>query len=80
MAWEQEYKYSRLPITLSAAGLPGATATIFGPDVGHDSFIINAGAGVQWTPRISTYIGYQGQLGRDNYDANGVTGTISFSF
>jgi outer membrane autotransporter protein len=80
MAWEHEYKYSRLPITFSAAGFPGASATTFGPDVGHDSFVLNAGAGVQWTPRISTYIGYQGQLGRSNYQANGITGTISFSF
>jgi outer membrane autotransporter protein len=45
-----------------------------------DSFIINAGAGVRWTPRISTYVGYQGQLGRGNYQANGITGTMSFSF
>jgi hypothetical protein len=42
--------------------------------------IIAEGVGTQWTPRISTYVGYQGQLGRDNYDANGVTGTIGFSF
>jgi len=42
--------------------------------------IINAGANVQWTPRITTYVSYQGQPGRDNYNANGVTGTISFSF
>jgi len=76
-AWEHEYKYSALPIT---ANFPGVTATTFGPDEGHDSFIINAGAGVQWTPRISTYVGYQGELDRSNYSANGVTGTISFSF
>jgi outer membrane autotransporter protein len=80
MAWEHEYKESSLPISFSAANFPGVSATTFGPDVGHDSFIINAGAGVQWTPRISTYVGYQGQLGRTNYSANGVTGTISFSF
>ncbi len=79
-AWDHEYKYSSLPITFSAANFPGVTATTFGPSVGHDSAIINAGAGVQWTPRISTYVGYQGQLGRSNYEANGVTGTISFSF
>jgi outer membrane lipase/esterase len=79
-AWDHEFKYSALPITFSAASFPGATATVFGPSVGHDSAIINAGAGVQWTPRISTYVGYQGQLGRSNYDANGVTGSISFSF
>jgi outer membrane autotransporter protein len=80
IAWEHEYLYSNLPITASAPELGGATATFNGPNEGHDSLLINAGAGVQWTPRISTYIGYQGQLGRDNYNANGVTGTISFSF
>jgi outer membrane autotransporter protein len=79
-AWEHEYKYSRLPITFSSVEFPGISATAFGPHEGHDSAIINAGVGTQWTPRITTYIGYQGQLGRDNYDANGVTGTISFSF
>ena len=80
IAWEHEYLYSNLPITASAPELGGATATFNGPNEGHDSLLINAGAGVQWTPRISTYIGYQGQLGRDNYNANGVTGTFSFSF
>jgi outer membrane autotransporter protein len=80
IAWEHEYLYSNLPITASAPELGGATATFNGPNEGHDSLIINAGAGVQWTPNISTYIGYQGQLGRDNYNANGVTGTFSFSF
>jgi outer membrane autotransporter protein len=79
-AWEHEYKYSSLPVTFSTAAFPGASATVFGPDEGHDSAIINAGAGVQWTPRISTYVDYQGQLGRGNYEANGVTGTISYSF
>jgi len=79
-AWEHEYKYSNLPITFSSAEFPGVSATVFGPHEGHDSAIINAGVGTQWTPRIATYVGYQGQLGRDNYDANGVTGTISFSF
>jgi fibronectin-binding autotransporter adhesin len=79
-AWEHEYKYSRLPITFSSVEFPGVSATAFGPHEGHDSAIINAGVGTQWTPRISTYVGYQGQLGRDNYDANGVTGTISFAF
>jgi len=79
-AWEHEYKYNRLPITFSSVDFPGVSATTFGPHVGHDSVIINAGVGTQWTPRISTYVAYQGQLGRDNYSANGVTGTISFSF
>ncbi len=79
-AWEHEFKYSTLPITVSAPALGGATATFFGPNEGHDSAIINAGVGVLLNQRISVYVGYQGQVGRKNYDANGVTGTIGFSF
>jgi uncharacterized protein YhjY with autotransporter beta-barrel domain len=79
-AWEHEYKYSNLPIAFSSPIFGGVSATVFGPHEGHDSAIINAGVGTQWTPRIATYVSYQGQLGRNNYDANGVTGTISFSF
>jgi outer membrane autotransporter protein len=79
-AWEHEYKYAALPITFSGPDFQGGSATTFGPDEGHDSAIVNAGAATQWTPRIATYLGYQGQLGRGNYNANGVTGTISFSF
>jgi outer membrane autotransporter protein len=79
-AWEHEYKTSRLPVTFNAAAFPGVTATTFGPDLGHDSAIINAGFGVQRTPRISTYVGYRGELGRTNSESNAVTGTLSFSF
>jgi outer membrane autotransporter protein len=79
-AWEHEYKYSALPITVSAPVFGEQSETFSGPSEGHDSAIINAGVGVQWTPRISTYVAYQGQLGRDRYDSNGVTGGVSFSF
>ena len=79
-AWEHEYEYSALPLTVSAPVFGGASATLFGPSEGHDSAIVTAGAGVQWTPRISTYVSYQGQLGRDRYDSNGVTGGVSLSF
>ena len=30
-AWEHEYKYSALPITAGFAGIPGPSATFFGP-------------------------------------------------
>ena len=79
-AWEHEYEYSALPVTVSAPVFGGASATLFGPSEGHDSAIVTAGVGVQWTPRISTYVSYQGQLGRVRYDSNGVTGGVSLSF
>jgi len=80
LAWEHEYFYSALPITATAPALDGATATFSGPNEGHDSLVINANIAVQWTPRIWTTIGYDGQCARDHYNSNAVTGTFSFSF
>jgi outer membrane autotransporter protein len=80
LAWEHEYKYSNLNITGSAPALNGATATFRGPNLGHDSLLINANVGIQITPRIWATIGYDGQLARDRYDSHAVTGTFSYSF
>jgi uncharacterized protein with beta-barrel porin domain len=62
------------------AGIPGPSATFFGPNEGHDSAVVSAGITVQWTPTISTYVNYDGQLGRENYDSNGVTGEVRINF
>jgi hypothetical protein len=72
-AWEHEYLYTALPITVGSAQFHGS-ATLFGPSEGHDSSIVNAGLAVQWSSRVSTYVGYQGQLGRDRYNGDAVTG------
>jgi outer membrane autotransporter protein len=79
-AWEHEYKYSALPVTAGFAGIPGPSATFFGPSEGHDSAVVSAGVSVQVTPAITTYVTYDGQLGRGNYDSNAVTGGIKISF
>jgi outer membrane autotransporter protein len=79
-AWEHEYLYSALPVTAGFAGIPGPSATFFGPSEGHDSAIISAGVSAQWTPAMTIYVNYDGQLGRGNYDANAVTGGVRISF
>jgi len=79
-AWEHEFKYSALPITASLGAVPGATATLFGPAEGHDSAVISTGVRVNWTPTISTFVSYDGQLGRGNYSSNAVSGGVSVSF
>jgi outer membrane autotransporter protein len=78
--WEHEYKYSALPITAGFAGVPGPSGTFFGPNEGHDSAVVDAGVTVQWTPTLSTYINYDGQLGRDRYGSNAVTGGVKVAF
>ena len=71
--WEHEFKYSALPITASLAGFPGPDETFYGPAEGQDSAVVSAGVSVQWTPAISTYASYDGQLGRGRYSSNAVT-------
>ena len=79
-AWEHEYKYSALPITAGFAGIPGPSATFFGPNEGHDSAIVSAGVSAQLTRALSVYVNYDGQLGRENYNSNAVTGGFRFGF
>jgi outer membrane autotransporter protein len=79
-AWEHEYKYSALPISAGFAGISGPSAAFLGPDEGHDSAVVSAGVSVQLTPAISTYVNYDGQLGRGNYDSNAVTGGVRITF
>jgi hypothetical protein len=56
-AWEHEYSYSALPITVSSPLFPGQTQTFFGPSESHDSAVVNPLLDVQWTPRFSTFVG-----------------------
>jgi outer membrane autotransporter protein len=79
-AWEHEFKYSALPITAGLAEIPGPFATFVGPTEGHDSAIVSAGVSAEWRHGISTYVSYNGQLGRDRYDSNAVIGGVRFSF
>jgi outer membrane autotransporter protein len=79
-AWEHEYAYSVLPISANLVDIPGPPVTVDGPSLGHDSAVVNAGVAVQWTRSFSTYVSYDGQLGRTRYNSNGVSGGLRFSF
>jgi outer membrane autotransporter protein len=79
-AWEHEYNYSSLPISASLAAIPNSPATVSGPSLGRNSAVINAGLTVQWTSRLSTYVSYDGQLGRSRYNSNGVSGGLRYAF
>lgn len=79
-AWEHEYLYSALPISANLVDIPSSPVTIFGANLGHDSAVINAGLSVEWSPRLSTYVSYDGLLGRARYDSNGVSGGIRYTF
>lgn len=78
--WEHEFKYSALPVTASLADFPGPNQTFWGPVEGQDSAIVSTGLSVQWTPRVSSYVGYDGQFGRGRYNSNAVNGGVRVSW
>jgi outer membrane autotransporter protein len=78
--WEHEFKYSALPVTAGFADISGPNETFLGPAEGHDRAVVDAGVSVSWTKSISTYVSYNGLLGRDRYDSNGVSGGIRIGF
>lgn len=71
---------ARLRLAAGLAEFPGPDETFSGPVEGQDSAVISAGVSVQWTPAISNYVGYDGQLGRGRYSSNAVNGGVRVSW
>jgi outer membrane autotransporter protein len=80
VAWEHEFEESALPVTARLVDIPGTPVTVFGPSLGHESAVVNAGIAVEWNSCFSTYVSYDGQLGREHYRSNGVSGGFKISF
>jgi outer membrane autotransporter protein len=79
-AWQHEYGNSAYSITASFANGAGSSFTVTSPKIGRDSLLLGAGVAVLWTDRISTYIYYDGELGRTNYESNNVSAGIRVTF
>jgi outer membrane autotransporter protein len=79
-SWQHEYLYGALPIDAQFASGAGSVFTVHGPALGQDSAVIDAGLDVQWTPTIGTYFGYNGQVGRSNYDSHAVICSVHMAF
>ena len=80
VAWEHEFLYSSLPLSAGLVDIPNSPTTVAGPSLGHDSAVINTGVSVLWTRTFSTYVSYDGQLGRNRYNSNGVSGGFRWVF
>ena len=79
-AWQHEYDERAYPIDARLASGAGGVFTVRGPDIGRDSALVGGGVAVQWNNRISTYVYYDGVLGRENYDSHNVSGGVRISF
>jgi outer membrane autotransporter protein len=76
--WQHEYLDNAR--SLGASFLPGGSFSVTGPEVGRDSLLLDAGVTVQLTSQVGVYACYTGDLGRQNYSAQGVNGGVQVSF
>ena len=79
-AWQHEYGDQAYPIDARLASGAGGVFTVHGPEIGRDSALVDAGLSILWNSRVSTYVYYDGVLGRSNYDNNAVSGGLGVSF
>jgi outer membrane autotransporter protein len=79
-AWQHEYLNSAFALDASFAQGAGNLFSVQGPEIGRDSAIISVGVNVQWTSRFGTYLNYDGEFGRKNYQINSVSGGARLNF
>ncbi|MEO7933488.1 MAG: autotransporter domain-containing protein [Chthoniobacterales bacterium] len=76
--WQHEFQDTSRGIT--AGFTKDSSFTVRGPEIGRDSLLLDAGASVQWCPRVSTYAYYTGNLGATNYSSHSVNVGVRVSF
>ena len=76
--WQHEYLDDRAGIASSFGG--GDSFTVYGPHIGRDSLVLDAGSSVQLTSRCSVFAFYTGDLGRQNYTSHAINGGVRLSF
>jgi outer membrane autotransporter protein len=79
-AWQHEFGQTQYAVVSSFASGAGTSFGVTGPSIGHDSLLLGAGVSVLWNDRIATYIDYDGEIGRANYESNTVTAGVRVTF
>jgi uncharacterized protein with beta-barrel porin domain len=79
-SWQHEYADSSYSIVANFANGAGNSFSVVGPELGRDSLLIGAGFAILWNDRISTYIYYDGELARTNYDSESVSAGVRITF
>ncbi len=79
-AWQHEYGIASYALDSSFASGAGDVFQVNGPKIGRDSFLLGAGFSIQLNPRTATYVYYDGELGRERFNSQNVSGGFRVSF
>jgi outer membrane autotransporter protein len=79
-AYQHEYCDQAYQVDSQLASGAGGVFRVRGPNIGRDAALVGTGMSMQWNNRLSTYVYYDGVLGRNNYDNNAVSGGFRIGF
>lgn len=80
VSWQHEFLDSTQSIDSQFSSGNSPIFTVNGPEIGRDSALVSAGVNVQFSPVLSVYAYYDGQLGRTNYSSNSFTVGLKYDF
>jgi outer membrane autotransporter protein len=75
--WEHEYENGTRGIN---ADLEGQNFSVTTGSLGNDGILVDAGLTMNWNSRVSTYVTYQGELGRTDYTSNSLFAGVRVNF
>jgi outer membrane autotransporter protein len=78
-AWQHEFGDVQYAISSSLVG-GGPAFIVQGAEIGRESLLLGVGVSVLWNERASTYLYYDGELGRTNYSSNNISGGVRLEF
>ena len=80
VAWQHEFLNDSLALDSRFANGAGNVFTVHGPQIGRDSVVLGVGLWVQWNPVLGTWLSYNAQFARDNYQPHNISGGIALRF
>ena len=80
LSWQHEFGEIAPTVTSRFSTLGGNPFTVTGPQIGRDSLLLGVGLTVLWSERFATYLYYDGEVGRSNYDSHNISGGVRLQF
>ncbi len=80
LGWQHEFLDAEHTINSRFASGAGNIFSVQSPTVGRDDLAVSAAITVQWSERLSTFIGYIGELACQNASAATFNGGLTLSF
>jgi outer membrane autotransporter protein len=77
--WQHEFG-DRTFATTAEFGFGGPDFTVQSPEIGRDTFVLNAGFTLQLSPIFGAHAYYHGDFGTSNYDAHSIFVGARMSF